>query len=213
MAALVAEGRLLGLIALRDEPRADAREAVAELKALGIGSLMLTGDNKRTAAAIAGSLAMEERAELMPDDKVTAIRALAERQSVMMVGDGINDAPALAAAQVGVAMGSGTDVALETADAALLRNQVRDVARMVRLARATMANIRQNITIALGLKAGFLVTSVLGLTDLWIAILADTGATVIVTANALRLLGFFQETGSSGETHPGVPATLKPAAA
>ncbi|GJD98772.1 heavy metal translocating P-type ATPase [Methylobacterium isbiliense] len=213
VAALVGEGRLLGLIALRDEPRPDAREGVAELKALGISSVMLTGDNKRTAAAIAGSLEMDERAELMPDDKVTAIRALAEHQSVMMIGDGINDAPALAAAQVGVAMGSGTDVALETADAALLRNQVRDVARMVRLARATMANIRQNIVIALGLKAVFLVTSVLGLTGLWIAILADTGATVIVTANALRLLGFFQESGSSGGTRPGAPATLKPVTA
>ena len=96
----------------------------------------------------------------------------------------------LAAASVGVAMGSGTDVALETADAALLRNRVSDVPRLIRLARATMANIHQNIWIALGLKAVFLVTSVLGITGLWIAILADTGATVIVTLNALRLLSF-----------------------
>ena len=128
----------------------------------------------------------------MPEDKVTAIREMA-RDGVMMIGDGINDAPALAQASVGVAMGSGTDVALETADAAILRNRVTDVAAMIRLARATMGNIRQNVTIALGLKVVFLVTTVLGITGLWIAILADTGATVLVTLNALRLLRFDPE--------------------
>ncbi len=200
VAALEAEGKTvavvhlggapLGLVALRDEPRPDAAEAMADLGALGIRAVMLTGDNRRTAAAIAGKLGIEQRAELLPDGKVDAIRELATAGGLMMVGDGINDAPALAAADVGVAMGSGTDVALETADAALLRNRVTDVASLVRLARATMANIRQNIAAALGLKAIFLVTSILGFTGLWIAILADTGATVLVTLNALRLLRF-----------------------
>ncbi|WEF23237.1 heavy metal translocating P-type ATPase [Paracoccus sp. S3-43] len=182
--------RLIGLIALRDEPREDAAEAVRQLQTLGIRSVMLTGDNARTAAAIAGHVGIEHRAELMPEDKVAAIREMVANGRVLMVGDGINDAPALASAHVGVAMGSGTDVALETADAAILRNRATDVAGKIRLARATMANIRQNVAIALGLKAVFLVTTVLGITGLWIAILADTGATVLVTLNALRLLAF-----------------------
>ncbi|MCV0351772.1 MAG: cadmium-translocating P-type ATPase [Nitratireductor sp.] len=193
VAAVFRAGALSGVIALRDEPREDAAAAMQELKALGVRTMMLTGDNARTAEAIAGRLSMEYRAELLPDDKVSAIRELTGRNTVMMVGDGINDAPALATANVGVAMGSGTDVALESADGALLRNRVGDVAGMVRLARATMANIHQNIAIALGLKAVFLVTTVLGITGLWIAILADTGATVLVTLNALRLLGFRME--------------------
>lgn len=190
VAAVIADGALAGLIALRDEPRDDAGAAIAELEAMGIRSLMLTGDNARTGTAIASSLGMEAKAELMPDDKVAAIKSLSATAPVMMVGDGINDAPALAAASLGVAMGSGTDVALETADGAILKSRVRDVPAMIRLARATMGNIRVNIAIALGLKAVFLVTSVLGYTGLWVAILADTGATVIVTANALRLLRF-----------------------
>ena len=190
MVAIYIVGRPLGLIALRDEPRADAAKAVRQLKAMGVGATILTGDNPRTAAAIAGGLGMGYRAGMMPGDKLEAIRDMAVSGGVMMIGDGINDAPALKQAGVGVAMGSGTDVALETADAAILRDRVADVPALIRLARATMGNIRQNVALALGLKAVFLVTSVLGITGLWIAILADTGATVLVTLNALRLLAF-----------------------
>ncbi|WP_102124928.1 heavy metal translocating P-type ATPase [Deinococcus planocerae] len=178
----------LGVIAIRDEPRPDAREAVAQLRGLGVQTVMLTGDNARTGQAIASDLGMDVRAELLPEDKLRLIADLKARGGVAMVGDGINDAPALAQSDVGIAMGGGTDVALETADAALLRERVTGVADLVALSRATMQNIKVNIAFALGLKAIFLVTTLLGYTNLWMAILADTGATAIVTANALRLL-------------------------
>jgi Cd2+/Zn2+-exporting ATPase len=187
---LLAKDRVAGLIALRDEPREDARTGIVRLKSLGIRTVMLTGDNQRTAGAIAEALAIEARAELLPSDKLAAIAALKDQGRVAMVGDGINDAPALAASSVGIAMGGGTDVALEAADAALLKNRVQGVAELVALSRAVLRNIWQNITIALGLKVVFLATTLFGVTSLWMAILADTGATVLVTANALRLLRF-----------------------
>ena len=187
---LMAGKKVEGLIALRDEPREDAAEGVKRLKDRGVRVLMLSGDNQRTANAIASGLGMEAKGELLPDAKLAEIGRLKETGPVAMIGDGINDAPALAAASVGVSMGGGTDVALETADAALLRDRVEGVADLVALSQATLGNIWQNITIALGLKAVFLVTTLFGVTTLWMAILADTGATVLVTANALRLLAY-----------------------
>lgn len=179
---------LLGIIALRDTLREDAREAVAALHQLGVQGVILTGDNPRAAAAIAQELDLDYRASLLPEDKVKEVSKLNASEPLAMVGDGINDAPAMKAATIGIAMGSGTDVALETADAALTGNRLTGLAQMIALARATHANIRQNIAIALGLKGIFLVTTLLGFTGLWLAVLADTGATVLVTANALRLL-------------------------
>src|SRR5471030_1279824 len=182
------EGNAIGLIAMQDTLREDAISALADLKALGISAVMLTGDNPRAAKTIAERLGIEFRAGLLPADKVEAVTALNALRPTGMVGDGINDAPAMKAATIGIAMGSGTDVALETADAALTHNRLSGLAQMISLSRATRANIRQNITIALGLKAIFLVTTLMGLTGLWLAVLADSGATALVTANALRLL-------------------------
>jgi Zn2+/Cd2+-exporting ATPase len=177
-----------GLIALRDEPRQDAIEGIKRIMALGLNVVMLTGDNRANAEAVGKVLGMDVKAELLPEDKLAVIKERALDGGIAKVGDGINDAPALAAATVGIAMGSGTDVALEAADAAVLNNKVTDVASLITLSRKTRTVILQNVGLAMGLKAVFLVTTVLGMTGLWIAILADTGATVLVTINALRLL-------------------------
>ncbi|GAF54234.1 LOW QUALITY PROTEIN: lead, cadmium, zinc and mercury transporting ATPase [Psychrobacter sp. JCM 18900] len=181
---------VLGLVALRDELREDAQAGVAQLKAMGVRSVMLTGDNRLTAQALASHLNIEWQAELLPEDKLRLLNEMKDNSKIAMIGDGINDAPALATADVGIAMGGGTDVAIETADIALLKSRVTDVAHLIALSRATMANIHQNVIFALDLKAVFLITTVLGITGLWIAVIADTGATVLVTLNALRLLRF-----------------------
>lgn len=188
---LLAGDKIIGLFAIRDEARPDAIAALQTLRDEGVTTLMLTGDNARTAAAIGKTLGIEVRAQLLPEDKQRIVRELqAAGQVVAKVGDGINDAPALAAADIGIAMGGGTDVALETADAAVLHGRVADIPNMIHLSKSVMGNITQNITIALGLKAMFLVTTIIGVTGLWPAILADTGATVLVTANAMRLLAW-----------------------
>ncbi len=190
VSVLLLDGVVAGALAMRDEPRADAQVGLRQLTEAGIRTIMLTGDNARAATAIGRDLGIEVRAELLPEDKQRIVGELQERGlKVAKVGDGINDAPALAAADIGIAMGGGTDVALETADAAVLHGRVTDVAAMIALSKRTMANIHQNIALALGLKAVFLLTTIMGITGLWPAILADTGATVLVTLNALRLLG------------------------
>ncbi|KEA50749.1 zinc ABC transporter ATPase [Mangrovibacter sp. MFB070] len=180
--------QLLGYFALQDTLRPDARDAIARLQAMGIRGTMLTGDNPRAAAAIARDTGLEFQAGLLPADKVAAVARLREQGAIAMVGDGINDAPAMKAATTGIAMGNGTDVALEAADAAITHSNLGALPDMIRLARSAHNNIRQNITLALGLKGIFLVTSLLGITGLWLAVLADSGATALVTLNALRLL-------------------------
>jgi Cd2+/Zn2+-exporting ATPase len=189
---LVADGRLLGAIALADQPRQTAREAVGMLREHGVTRVaMLTGDHPEAARAIAEQVGVDEyHAALRPDQKHALVRQLrAAHGPVLMVGDGINDAPALAAADVGVAMGAaGSDAALETADVALMSDELLKLPYAVRLARATLRNIKTNVAISLALKAAFLMMAVTGTATLWMAVLADTGASVIVVGNALRLL-------------------------
>ncbi|MCG9638361.1 zinc/cadmium/mercury/lead-transporting ATPase [Vibrio sp. Isolate34] len=180
----------IGLIAWQDTLRSDAKVAIERLNDLGIQSIMLTGDNPRSAAAISSKIGMQYKASLLPSDKVSYVEELSQQSHVAMVGDGINDAPAMKTANVGIAMGGGTDVALETADSALTHNRLTELPAMIELSQATMNNIRQNVALALGLKGVFLVTSLLGITGLWVAVLADSGATALVTLNALRLLRF-----------------------
>lgn len=186
------KGEVLGIIAIGDTVRPNAKAAIAELHSVGIAQIvMLSGDNQRAADFIARQVGIDEaRGDLLPDNKVAAVKALREKHGVVaMVGDGVNDAPAMATANIGIAMGAaGTDAAIETADIALMQDDLVKIAETVRLGRRTMGIIRFNITFALGLKAVFLVLTLLGHASLWLAIMADTGATLLVVANALRLL-------------------------
>src|SRR5262245_50136963 len=184
------DGRLVGFISITDPVRETARETIEMLRSHGVRHVaMLTGDHAVTARAVASTLALDEAHHgLMPDQKHARILAMRSEGAVMMVGDGVNDAPALAAADVGVAMGAAaSDAALETADVALMSGELLKLPYALRLARATVRNIRTNLVVSLALKAIFLVTAMTGAATLWMAVLADTGASVIVVANALRL--------------------------
>jgi Cd2+/Zn2+-exporting ATPase len=185
------EDGALGVIAVSDPLRPDAREALQQLRALGVADIaMLTGDNPETAAAVAAQAGVTDvRAGLLPQDKVAAVVELRDRVgAVAMVGDGVNDAPALAAATLGVAMGAaGTDAALETADIALMGDDLSAVPETIRLARRTTRVIWQNIIFSIAVKAVFLVLAPLGLVTLWLAVFADMGTSLLVTGNGLRL--------------------------
>ncbi len=192
-AVLVArDDQPVGIIGVIDRPRPASRDALSLLREQGLGPLvLLSGDGETTTRAIARELGADEyRAELMPEDKVGAIEDLRRRHGpVAMVGDGINDAPALASADVGIAMGAaGSDIALETADVALMADDLLKVPYALRLSRAAMRNIRANFAVSLVMKAAFVALAIAGVATLWMAIAADTGASLIVIANALRLL-------------------------
>ena len=185
------ETKVLALFAVADTVKDSSREAIALLHALGIKTLMLTGDNPHTAAAIAKQVGIDQaRGNLLPADKLQAIEALLARsETTGMVGDGINDAPALARADIGFAMGAaGSDSAIETADVALMDDDLRKIARFVQLSRDTAAILQQNITLALGIKAIFLALTLTGYGSMWMAVFADMGTSLLVVFNGLRLL-------------------------
>jgi Cd2+/Zn2+-exporting ATPase len=189
---LTGEGGVLAIFGIADTLRETSRAAIAELHALGVHTVMLTGDNAHTAQAIANQVGIDDvRAELLPEDKLAAIGELATRYGkVGMVGDGINDAPALAKADIGFAMGAvGSDTALETADVALMDDDLRKLPAFIRLSRHIAAILGQNIVFALGIKAVFLGLAIAGDATMWMAVFADMGASLIVVLNGLRLLG------------------------
>lgn len=186
------KGEVLGIIAIGDTLRANAKDAIRALHDAGVQSvMMLSGDNQRTVDFIAKQVGIDDpRGDLLPDDKVGAVKSLREKYGVVgMVGDGVNDAPAMATANIGIAMGmAGTDAAIETADITLMQDDLAKIAETIRLGRRTLGIIRFNVAFSLSLKLVFLVLTLAGFASLWLAIMADTGATLLVVANALRLL-------------------------
>lgn len=183
--------QVLAVMAVADTVKDSSRQAVAELHELGIHTVMLTGDNIHTAKAIATQVGIDEvRGELLPEDKLQAVESLqGDGQLIGMVGDGINDAPALARADIGFAMGAaGSDTAMETADVALMDDDLRKLPRFIRLSRETHAILVQNIVLALGIKTVFLALTMAGAGTMWMAVFADVGASLLVIANGLRLV-------------------------
>ena len=179
-----------GLFAVADTVKTSSIEAIGELKKCGIKTIMLTGDNEHAARAIAAQVGVDRyEANLLPEDKLQVIARLGEQAMVGMVGDGINDAPALARANIGFALaGGGTDTAIETADVALMDDDLRKIPRFIGLSKSTYAILVQNISLAIGVKALFFGLTFMGLATMWMAVFADVGTALIVVANGLRAM-------------------------
>jgi Zn2+/Cd2+-exporting ATPase len=190
LSLLADQDRVLGLFAVADTVKETSKQAVADLKALGVRSIMLTGDNPSTAWAIAGQVGIDDvQANLLPQDKQLVVTELSSTSSVGMVGDGVNDSPSLAAAAVGFSMGgAGTDTAKEAADVLIMNDDLRKVPETIQLSKRTYAVLWQNILLALGIKAVFFVLAVFGSATMWMAVFADMGASLLVVFNGLRLL-------------------------
>ncbi|MCU4117945.1 heavy metal translocating P-type ATPase [Variovorax sp. N23] len=188
---LADEHAVLGLFAVADTVKPGSRQAVADLKAMGVAPVMLTGDNALTARAVAEAAGIDDaRGDLLPDDKLKAVQAMRQRYGMTgMTGDGINDAPALAQADIGFAMGAaGTDIAMEAADVVIMNDDLGRIAETIRLSRRTHTVLWQNISLALGIKVVFFALAVAGSATMWMAVFADMGASLLVVANGLRLL-------------------------
>jgi Cd2+/Zn2+-exporting ATPase len=188
---LASEQQVLAIFAVADTIKESSREALAELHQLGVASVMLTGDNSATASTIAKQAGIDDaRGNLLPEDKLAAIEEMQRRYgSTAMTGDGINDAPALARADIGVAMGAaGTDTAMEAADVVIMNDDLRRIPETIRLSRSVHAVLWQNITLALGIKAVFMVLAIAGSATMWMAVFADMGASLLVVSNGLRVL-------------------------
>ena len=184
------DDEIIGVISLMDKGRVGARETIERLRDEGMMVEMLTGDNENTARAIAEELGFDNyHANLLPDEKVRAVESLKSKGKVVMVGDGVNDAPALAAANIGIAMGGlGSDIALETADIVLLEDDLRRIVYLHRLAGTTLSRIRENISISIIVKLAIVVLGILGLITLWLAVvLGDVGLTLLVILNSIRI--------------------------
>lgn len=179
---------VIGFISFIDQLKQDSITSINKLNNLGINTIILTGDNKYVSELIAKTMKIQVKAEMSPEQKLNYIENISRKEKIIMVGDGINDAPALAAADVGIAMQSGADIATDTSQVVISKNNVSSIVDIVMLSKKTMNNIKQNIIFTISLKFIFLILTILGETQLWMAILTDSGATLIVTLNALRIL-------------------------
>ena len=187
---IAVNGRFAGSISIADTLKSDAAKAIAKLKAAGLIPVMLTGDNAESAADIASKPGISEvRAQLMPEDKLASLKAIRKKlDSVMFVGDGINDAPVLAGADVGAAMGTGADAAIEAADVVFMNSSVESISQSIAIARSTGKIAMQNVVIALAVKLIVLVLGFIGFANIWAAVFADTGVAMICILNSLRIL-------------------------
>jgi Cd2+/Zn2+-exporting ATPase len=188
---LVSATEVLALFAVADSIKPTSREAIATLAGMNVSIVMLTGDNQRTAQTIATQAGISEaRGDLLPEDKLIAIRDLRRKGPTAMIGDGINDAPALAESDIGIAMGvAGADIAIDSADVVIMNDDLRRIPDVLRLSRQTHAVLWQNIALALGIKVVFLYLAIFDNASMWMAVFADMGASLLVVANGLRLLG------------------------
>jgi Zn2+/Cd2+-exporting ATPase len=213
---LATEHHMVAVFGVADTVRETSRSAIADLHALGVRTVMLSGDNQQTATAIAEQVGIDDACgSLLPEEKLVAVKDLiGEYGQVGMAGDGINDAPALAVADIGFAMGvAGSDTALETADVALMDDDLRKLPAFIRLSRRTAVILTENISLALGIKAVFLGLAVAGKDTLWMAILADMGVSLLVVFNGLRLLRVNTPLSSGSEVGPSprrLPAEASP---